>query len=79
MQAFYADNFVLPLPQGHRFPMAKYRLLRDSVVQQLPGVRMAQAPSASDGELALVHTPDYIAAITHGTLAAAAQREIGFP
>ena len=79
MQAFYADNFVLPLPTGHRFPMAKYRLLRDRVVQELPGVRMVQAPAASDGELALVHTPDYIAAITQGTLAAAAQREIGFP
>ena len=79
MQAFYADNFVLPLPSGHRFPMAKYRLLRDRVVHELPGVRMAQAPAASDGELALVHTPDYIAAITQGTLAPAAQREIGFP
>ena len=79
MQAFYADHFVLPLPAGHRFPMAKYRLLRDRVVHELPGVQMAQAPAASDGELALVHTPDYIAAIAHGTLAAAAQREIGFP
>ena len=79
MQAFYADHFVLPLPAGHRFPMAKYRLLRDRVVNELPGVQMVQAPAASDGELALVHTPDYIAAITHGTLAAAAQREIGFP
>ena len=79
LQAFYADNFVLPLPDGHRFPMAKYRLLRDRVVQELPAVQMAQAPVASDGELALVHTPDYIAAITQGTLTAAAQREIGFP
>jgi acetoin utilization deacetylase AcuC-like enzyme len=79
LQAFYADNFVLPLPAGHRFPMVKYRLLRDRVVQELSGVQMAPAPAASDGELALVHTPDYIAAITHGTLAAAAQREIGFP
>jgi acetoin utilization deacetylase AcuC-like enzyme len=59
--------------------MAKYRLLRDRVVQELPGVVMAEAPAASDGELALAHTPDYIAAVTHGTLAAAAQREIGFP
>jgi acetoin utilization deacetylase AcuC-like enzyme len=79
MQAFYADHFVLPLPAGHRFPMAKYRLLRDRVVHELPGVQMVQAPAASDGELALVHTPDYIAAIAQGTLAAAAQREIGFP
>lgn len=79
MQAFYADNFVLPLPQGHRFPMAKYRLLRDRLVQELPQVRMAQAPAATDGELALIHTPAYIDAITHGTLPAPAQREIGFP
>ncbi len=79
MQAFYADNFVLPLPEGHRFPMAKYRLLRDRLVRELPPVRLAQAPAASDGELALAHTPDYIDAIVHGTLPAPAQREIGFP
>ncbi len=79
MQAFYADNFVLPLPAGHRFPMAKYRLLRDRLLGEFPAVRTVQAPAATDGELALVHTPDYIAAITHGTLPAAAQREIGFP
>ena len=40
---------------------------------------MAQAPTASDGELALAHNPIYIADITHGTLSAATQREIGFP
>ncbi len=79
MQAFYADNFVLPLPEGHRFPMAKYRMLRDRLVRELPPVRMAQAPAASDGELALAHTPGYIDAIAHGTLPAPAQREIGFP
>ena len=79
MQAFYADNFVLPLPAGHRFPMAKYSLLRDRLVNELPGVRTMQAPSASDGELALVHTPAYIEAISTGSLSAPAQREIGFP
>jgi acetoin utilization deacetylase AcuC-like enzyme len=79
LQAFYADHFVLPLPDGHRFPMAKYKLLRDRVVHELTGVQMQQAPAATDGELALAHSPDYIAAITHGSLPAAAQREIGFP
>ena len=59
--------------------MAKYKLLRDRVVQEMPDVVMVQAPAASDGELALAHSPDYIADITHGTLPAAAQREIGFP
>ena len=79
MLAYYADHFVLPLPDGHRFPMAKYKLLRDRVLQEIPGVVMAQAPAASDGELALAHIPTYIADVTHGTLTAAAQREIGFP
>ena len=59
--------------------MAKYKLLRDRVVQELSGVVMVQAPAASDGELALAHNPSYIADVTHGTLNAAAQREIGFP
>lgn len=79
MHAFYADNFVLPLPPGHRFPMAKYSLLRGRVLNELPEVRLAQAPPASDGELALAHTPEYVDAIIQGTLPAAAQREIGFP
>ncbi len=79
MQAFYADNFVLPLPPGHRFPMGKYKLLRERLGNELPLVQMAQAPAASDGELALAHTPAYIDAITRGTLPAPAQREIGFP
>jgi len=79
VQAYYADNFVLPLPSGHRFPMRKYGLLRERVANELPEVQLRQAPSASDGELALAHTPAYIAAITCGTLPAPSQREIGFP
>ena len=31
MQIFYSDTFVLPLPDGHRFPMEKYALLRERV------------------------------------------------
>jgi len=79
VHAFYADDFVLPLPPGHRFPMGKYKQLRDRLANEQPPVRLAQAPAASDGELALVHTPAYIEAIALGTLAAPAQREIGFP
>ncbi|MGE0098466.1 MAG: histone deacetylase [Hydrogenophaga sp.] len=79
MQAFYADHFVLPLPSGHRFPMAKYARLRERLSAELPEVQLDQALPASDGELALVHTPAYIEAVGSGTLSAAAQREIGFP
>ena len=78
MQAFYADQFVLPLPAGHTFPMSKYRLLREQL-ERLPGVQMCQALPASDGELALAHTPQYLSAVIDGTLGTAQQREIGFP
>jgi acetoin utilization deacetylase AcuC-like enzyme len=83
MHAYYADQFVLPLPQGHRFPMPKYRMLRDWLSEHLPQVEMRQAPAASDGELALVHTPAYIRGISFGVqeggLDPKIMREIGFP
>jgi len=79
MQAFYATHFVLQLPEGHRFPMQKYSLLRERVANELPGIRLEQALPASEGELALAHTPHYIAAVLQGHLSDAQQREIGFP
>jgi acetoin utilization deacetylase AcuC-like enzyme len=79
MRAYTSDHFVLPLPDGHRFPMPKYRLLRDTVAAELPAVRLEEAPPATDGELALAHEPGYVAAVAEGHLSPAAQREIGFP
>ena len=79
MQAFYSDQFVLSLPAGHRFPMAKYRLLRDRVALELPAVRLMPAPEALPAELAFAHAPTYIAQIAEGSLSASMAREIGFP
>lgn len=79
MQVFYATQFVLPLPPGHRFPMAKYQLLRDRLAAELPSVELRQALPATDGELALVHGPAYIAAISDGSVEPGLMREIGFP
>ena len=79
MQAFYADQFVLPLPEGHRFPMAKYQLLRDRLRAAQPDIRMQQALAATEGELALAHSPAYIRAIHDGSVDSKTMREIGFP
>lgn len=78
MHAFYSDHFVLTLPVGHRFPMQKYRLLREAVAA-MPGVVLHEAPHTSNGVLALAHDPRYIAAVASGALTAAEQRAIGFP
>ena len=47
MHVYYATQFVLPLPAGHRFPMEKYRMLRDALAQ-MPGIVLRQAESAPD-------------------------------
>ncbi|RZL92949.1 MAG: histone deacetylase [Variovorax sp.] len=79
MRAFYSGQFVLPLPAGHRFPMSRYALLRAQLEAHLPAVQMFEAPRATDGELALAHAPQWIAAIVDGSVSAQAMREIGFP
>src|SRR5207245_279960 len=79
MRAFYSDTFVLPLPDHHRFPMAKYRLLRERLVDE--GILAAndlQVPEAiAWADLRLVHDPAYVDAVAAGTLSADAQRRIG--
>jgi acetoin utilization deacetylase AcuC-like enzyme len=79
MLAFHSDAHSLALPPGHRFPQSKYRLLREHFEREPGLLRMQPAPAASEGELALVHTPDYVDAVLMGRLSAAEQREIGFP
>ncbi|HUE88645.1 MAG TPA: histone deacetylase [Vicinamibacterales bacterium] len=81
MRCFYSDTFVLPLPAGHRFPMAKYsglreRILRDEIVAPDD---LHEAPRASWDDLRLVHTDEYLTAIEQGTLPREMQRRIGFP
>lgn len=78
MKVFYTDHFVLPLPKGHRFPMAKYRMLREKV-GTFDGVDLIEAPAASDTALLLAHDPSYVQRVIQGTLDAKEQREIGFP
>ncbi len=79
MHAFYSDQFVLPLPPGHRFPMEKYRLLRTRIAAELPAVRLCAPIAVSDQTLALAHDPLYIARLTCGDLSRKEQMAIGFP
>lgn len=81
MRAFYTDHFVLPLPEGHRFPMVKYRRVRERCLDEgiLSAAELAEPPAAGWDELALVHDADYLAAVREGALPPLAQRRIGFP
>lgn len=79
MHAYYATQFVLPLPAGHRFPMEKYRMLRDSLENQLPAIQLHPAEPAHDDDLLLAHSADYVQGIGDGKLSPQTYREIGFP
>jgi acetoin utilization deacetylase AcuC-like enzyme len=81
VKAYYCDHFVLPLPDGHRFPMAKYRLLRERVLAEgiVDPADLREAVPASWADLALVHTPEYLRNVEHGTVPREIQRRIGFP
>ena len=81
MKLYYADHFVLPLPDGHRFPMEKYALLR-SQLQACGAFSVTDfcvPAAASTEEILRAHDADYLQRITTGTLDAAEIRRIGFP
>jgi acetoin utilization deacetylase AcuC-like enzyme len=79
LKAFYSDQFVLPLPPGHRFPMAKYEALRRRVELDCPAIRLRAPPAATDEELALAHDLAYVRRVVRGELSSREQRAIGFP
>lgn len=81
MKLFYADHFVLPLPEGHRFPMEKYSRLRARLMDSgLFGEEDFHVPTAaSDTEILRAHDAAYLQRMVRGNLDKEEIRRIGFP
>ena len=81
MKAFYSDVFVLPLPTDHRFPMAKYHLLRERILSEgiLRPDDLRLPEPATDAQLLRAHDAEYIEKVKNGGLSAKEIRRIGFP
>lgn len=81
MRVFHSDRFTVPLPPGHRFPMEKYRLLRELLLARgtLAPEQLVEALPVDRTHLERVHTPRYLDALWHGTLTEAEVRRLGFP
>jgi len=77
----YHPDYVAPLPEGHRFPMAKFGKLYDVLVRN--GVaspdQFHAAPRASFQEITLAHEEAYVDAYLSGTIDPRLMRRIGFP
>jgi acetoin utilization deacetylase AcuC-like enzyme len=81
LYAWSSAAYVIPLPAEHRFPIAKYALLRERVLAEelIPRERLLDPLRASREELLRAHDALYVDALNAGTLDAAAMRRIGFP
>jgi acetoin utilization deacetylase AcuC-like enzyme len=68
-----SSRYTFPLPEGHRFPVAKYAMLREAVIAEgsSPPSACSIPPRAGDDALALVHTPEYVRRFRDGALDAA--------
>lgn len=77
----YHPDYVAPLPEGHRFPMPKFKLLRDLLLKdEVIKLEQIYQPELPDlATIQLVHTPEYVEAYCSGTLESKAQRRIGLP
>lgn len=80
LPVFYTDEFVLPLPSSHRFPMEKYRLLREYVTTRLGEyIDLARPHAATNEELKLGHCMQYIERVVSGSLSPLELKKLGFP
>ena len=74
-------RYAIPLPEGHRFPVAKYALLRDRIVAEgiVSAEQIGDPARATRDDLLRVHTADYVDRLTNGQLDAGEVRRLGFP
>lgn len=81
MKIYYSDTFPLPLPDGHRFPLAKYSLLREKLLREdvLRPQDLYLSPAASDEQLYQAHAVEYVRRVAGGLLSEKEIRRIGFP
>jgi acetoin utilization deacetylase AcuC-like enzyme len=74
-------HYIIALPDGHRFPIAKYAMLRDAVLAEGVVTRETLHDPARTAleDVHRVHDPEYIARLVKGTMPVAEQRALGFP
>ncbi len=80
MKVFHCDQFTYPLPPDHRFPAAKYHLLRQRVADELiPPCDLLTPEATTDAQLLRIHHPEYLEKVMSGTLTDREVRRIGLP
>ena len=81
LHVWSSAKYTFPLPDGHRFPIAKYAMLRERVIAEgiVEPDHLHDPARASRDDLLLVHTADYVDRFTNGELTRDEERRLGFP
>ena len=75
---WHCDHHAIPLPDGHKFPVAKYARVRE-LLAVTGYFTFERSPLATVDQLNLAHDPVYVESVLGGTLDKTALRRIGFP
>lgn len=81
LRFYYPDVADMPLPEGHRFPGGKYRMLRERIEREeiLGSAELLASPLATREQLLRAHSETYLDAVLTGTVPQDVMRRIGLP
>ena len=79
---FYNDIYHVQLPEKHRFPMGKYKVVRERIQQHeqaAANIELEPSPLVRSADLRTTHCPEYIKRFLCNMLTERENRNIGFP
>ena len=81
IKIFHSDRFVPELPEGHRFPIQKYQLIREQLLYEgsIQDEMLEESQEVAEEDILLVHTADYWERMKTLSLTAREVRKMGFP
>jgi acetoin utilization deacetylase AcuC-like enzyme len=80
-RVFYSPYYYADIGEGHVFPIRKFELVRDVLLNEgtLVPANIVEPEPASVEDVRLVHTEDYVTRLVDGTLTAKEVRKLGLP
>ena len=81
MRCFYSPGYFLPLPEGHPFPMAKFPLAFEMLLEggMVAAADVEEVAPAARETLERVHAPEYLDRVSRGELTSKETTMLGLP
>lgn len=81
LKIFHSDRFVPQLPEGHRFPISKYQLIREQLLYEgsITPAHLEESFPVAESHILFVHEESYWKRMKGLGLSAREIRRMGFP